>query len=52
MERAGKAFVIQPDKKLDISRMENDIEVIQQVYDLGGKDARIRMKALKDWMKH
>ena len=31
--------------------MENDIEVIQQVYDLGGKDARIRMKALKDWMK-
>ena len=52
MERAGQAFVIQPDKKLDISRMENDIEVIQQVYDLGGKDARIRMKALKDWMKH
>lgn len=51
MERAGQAFVIQPDKKLDISRMENDIEVIQQVYDLGGKDARIRMKALKDWMK-
>ncbi len=29
--------MIQPDKKLDISRMENDIEVIQQVYDLGGK---------------
>ena len=52
MERAGQAFVIQPDKKLDISRMENNIEVIQQVYDLGGKDARIRMKALKDWMKH
>ena len=51
MERAGQAFVIQPDKKLDISRMENNIEVIQQVYDLGGKDARIRMKALKDWMK-
>ena len=51
MERAGRAFVIQPDKKLDISRMENNIEVIQQVYDLGGKDARIRMKALKDWMK-
>ena len=51
MERAGQTFVIQPDKKLDISRMENDIEVIQQVYDLGGKDARIRMKALKDWMK-
>ena len=52
MERAGEAFVIQSDRKLDISRMENDIEVIQQVYDLGGKDARIRMKALKDWMKH
>ena len=40
MERAGQAFVIQPDKKLDISRMENDIEVIQQVYDLGGNSNR------------
>ena len=50
LERKGEVFVIQPDKKLDISRMENNLEVIQQVYDLGGKDARIRMKALKDWM--
>ena len=42
--------MIQPDKKLDISRMENNLEVIQQAYDMGEKDAHIRMKALKDWM--
>ena len=41
------------DKEIEnyYKNMENDIEVIQQVYDLGGKDERIRMKALKDWMK-
>lgn len=50
LERKGEVFVIQPDKKLDISRMENNLEVIQQVYDMGEKDAHIRMKALKDWM--
>ena len=50
LERKGEVFVIQPDKKLDISRMENNLEVIQQVYDIGEKDAHIRMKALKDWM--
>lgn len=50
LERKGEVFVIQPDKKLDISRMENNLEVIQQAYDMGEKDAHIRMKALKDWM--
>ena len=29
---------------------ENNLEVIQQAYDMGEKDAHIRMKALKDWM--
>ena len=29
MEKAGETFVIQPDKKLDISRMESNVEVIQ-----------------------
>ena len=30
--------------------VENNLEVIQQAYDMGEKDAHIRMKALKDWM--
>ena len=37
LERKGEVFVIQPDKKLDISRMENNLEVIQQAYDMGEK---------------
>ena len=50
LEHKGEVFVIQPDKKLDISRMETDLNVIQGAYDLGGRDARIRMKALREWM--
>lgn len=50
MEDNGEIFVIRPDKKPEISRMESDLNVIQQVYDMGSKDARVRMKALKDWM--
>ena len=31
--------------------METNLHVIQSAYDLGGKDARIRMKALKEWLE-
>ena len=51
LEQKGEVFIIQPDKKLDISRMETNLHVIQSAYDLGGKDARIRMKALKEWLE-
>ena len=30
--------------------MEKNLEGIQQVYEMGEKEAHIRMKALKDWM--
>ena len=50
MEQTGEAFMIQPDRKLEAGRMESDLDVIRQTYDLGARDARIRMKALKEWM--
>ena len=50
LEEAGEVFVIQPSQKLNISRMETDLDVIQSVYEQGMMDARVRMKALKEWM--
>ena len=43
--------MIQPSEKLEISRMETDLDVIQSVYERGMMDARVRMKALKEWME-
>lgn len=51
LEEAGEVFVIQPSEKLEISRMETDLDVIQSVYERGMMDARVRMKALKEWME-
>ena len=39
--------MIQPSEKLEISRMETDLDVIQSVYERGMMDARVRMKALE-----
>ena len=50
LEEAGEVFVIQPSEKLNISRMETDLDVIQSVYEQGMMEARVRMKALKEWM--
>ena len=48
LEEAGEVFVIQPSEKLEISRMETDLDVI---HERGMMDARVRMKALKEWME-
>ena len=50
LEESGEVFLIQPDKKLDINRMESDVNIIQGAYDMGSMDARIKMKSLKEWM--
>ena len=50
LEKAGEIFVIRPSVKLTISRMENDINEIQKVYDIGKKDAETQLEALKNWL--
>lgn len=42
--------MIRPSVKLTISRMENDINEIQKVYDIGKKDAETQLEALKNWL--
>lgn len=49
-EKAGKAFVICPDKPLEVGRMEHDPEQLQKAYDTGRQTALRQLGALKRFM--
>lgn len=51
-ERAGKAFVICPDKPLEVGRMEHDPEQLQKAYDTGRQTALRQLGALKRFMEN
>lgn len=51
LERDGSIFVIRPDRKLDIGRLETDPEKVQQIYNIGRTDAEKCMEALQNWLK-
>lgn len=51
-EKAGKAFVICPDKPLEVGRMEHDPEQLQKAYDTGRQTALRQLGALKRFMKN
>lgn len=50
MEKNGEAFVIRPSRRLTVGRMESDMEKIQKIYELGKKDAKRNINALKRWL--
>lgn len=50
IERQGRIFVIRPSSKPDIGRMENDVNKVQAVYDMGVNNARESLAALKAWL--
>ena len=49
-ERQGSIFIIRPSENMDIGRMESDVNKVQAAYDLGVKDAKARLAALRDWL--
>lgn len=49
--RTGEAFVIRPSAPLEIGRLENDPEKVQQVYDRGRADAEAALPALLAWLQ-
>ena len=49
-ERQGSIFIIRPSEHMDIGRMESDVNKVQAAYDLGVKDAKARLAALRDWL--
>ena len=50
LEAEGKVFVIRPEHKLDIARLEKKPERLKAVYDLGLADANARMQALREYL--
>lgn len=51
MEKAGELFVIRPSKMIPIKRLERNPEKLQQMYDLGMKDATKTMEQLKAYLR-
>lgn len=49
--KTGEIFVIQPSVELGVSRVESDPQKIQDLYELGRKDALEKLSALKDFLK-
>lgn len=49
-EKDGKAFVIRPSKPIEIGRIEKDPHKLQSVYELGVKDCKAYLEALKSYM--
>lgn len=50
LEKEGSVFVIRPSEPLQIGRMENDPEKVQQTYDRGRADAEAAISRLAGWM--
>ena len=50
LEKEGSLFVIRPSITPSIGRMEDDPDKIQELYDLGCKDAYALIHSLKDWL--
>lgn len=50
-EKAGKLFVIRPDKPLDISRVEKNPRELQRVYNIGRKTGEKYRKELQEFLK-
>lgn len=49
-EKQGKAFIIRPSEPINIKRMEKDPEILQQIYELGIRDAQNRMMDLQTYI--
>ena len=49
-QRQGRIFIIRPSEKLDIKRVENDVNKVQKAYDLGNANAKAAMAELKAWL--
>lgn len=51
LEESGDVFVIQPSQPLEIGRMEGNPDKLQEVYDIGCKDATEKLNLLEEWLK-
>ncbi len=47
----GKAFVLRPSEEINIGRIEKDPQKLQKVYDLGRKDAQVKLAQLQQYLQ-
>lgn len=50
LERSGQAFVIRPESPLEIGRLENDPNKVQEIYDRGREDALKSLESLQKFL--
>ena len=50
-EKAGKIMVIRPSRLIKISKMEPNLEIVQEMYDLGRHDALQLIEKLRKYIK-
>ena len=51
LERDGKVLVIEPSRKLKISRLEKNIKNVEEAYNQGRIDASNKLKYIKKFLK-
>jgi len=51
MENKKEIFVVRPSESINVKVIERNPDKLQEVYDLGVKDAKNIMKNLKDYLK-
>lgn len=50
-EELGEIFVVRPPKAIDVNRTEHDPQKLQAAYDMGRKEGKVRLGALKEFLK-
>lgn len=51
LEKQGKAYVIRPEKALNIGRVERDPKELKRVYEMGRNTAKAQMKEIKRFLE-
>lgn len=51
LTKKGEVCLIRPSKDLKVSRLERDPQKIQELYDLGRRDAKAQMKRIKSFIE-
>jgi len=51
LEKSGDVYVIRPDEKLNVARLETDLNKIKELYNLGIKDGEKHYEKLLKWIK-
>ena len=51
-EREGRAFVLRPSRTIKIHKMEQNLELVREMYELGRKDAELYLEKIKKFWNY